>query len=246
MQQFPTDRTFRVVFDVHQFRLPEAQEQLLRDRLDGLARQVEHFPVADLHVLIEGNARTNDVSVKLSLVLPGATLVTQELDGIPQPAFDRCLDSLIDSLQAYKERLGNVPEIQKTEKGTHQELHPAAPIDAGALAAAVDEADYAAFRTAMLPYEEGLSKLVGRWVQRYPGFEAEIGRRVKITDVVEEVFLMAFEGYKQRPRDISLGIWLQSLIDPAVQALQRRRDTELENIEMVRSALEAEQGPRSI
>src|SRR5262245_39644630 len=103
----------RAVFDVHQYRLSSAEEELLRGHLDGLARQVEHFPVADLHVLVEGNARSNAVSVKLTLVLPGTTLVVNDHDGVPQPAFERCLDSLLDCLRAYKERLGNVPERQK-------------------------------------------------------------------------------------------------------------------------------------
>src|SRR5438132_10334636 len=151
---------------------------MLRDNTSGLARQVEHFPVADLHVLIEGNARSNDVSVKLTLVLPGTTLVVSDHDSVPQPAFERCLDSLLDSLQAYKERLGNVPERQKLEKGTHQELHPAVTLDTAAVEAAVGAGDYPAFRVAMLPYEEGLRKLVGRWVRRYPDFEAQIGRGV--------------------------------------------------------------------
>src|SRR5438105_5889284 len=115
----------QIIFDVHQYQLLEADEKQLRASLDGLARQVAHFPVADLHVLIEGNARSNDVSVKLTLVLPGTTLVVNDHDAAPQPAFERCLDSLLDSLQAYKERLGQVPQRQKLEKGTRQELHPA-------------------------------------------------------------------------------------------------------------------------
>jgi ribosome-associated translation inhibitor RaiA len=236
----------QVIFDVHQYRLSAAEEQLLRDNLDGLARQVEHFPVADLHVLIEGNARSNDVSVKLTLVLPGTTLVVNDHDAFPQPAFDRCLDSLLDSLQAYKERLGNVPARQKVEKGTHQELHVEVVLDAAAVDAAVEAGDYPVFRLAMLSYEEGVRKLVGRWVSRYPDFQAQIGRGVEIADVVEDVFLLAFEGYKSRPANVPLGTGLQGLIDPAVQALRRNRDAEMENIQLARSARAAAQDPNNL
>ena len=97
-----------------------------------------------------------------------------------------------------------------------------------------------------LPYEEGVRKLVGRWVQRYPQFEADLGAGAKIADVVEDVFLLAFEGYQQRPMDVPLGTWLQGLIDPALKALQQNPDAELENIEMARSARAAVQGPDNL
>jgi ribosome-associated translation inhibitor RaiA len=231
-----TGRKLQVIFDVHQYRLSQAEEQLLHENLDGLARQVENFPVADLHVLIEGNARSNDVSVKLTLRLPGTTLVNNDHDAFPQPAFDRCLDSLLDSLHAYKERLGQVPERQKTLKGTHQEVHPEGAIDAEALRRALDAGDYAEFRAVLLPFDEIVRKRVGRWIQRYPEVEAQIGIRFEIADMVEEVFLQAFETYDARPVDVTLGDWLEGLIDPAVKELRQRGDAELENVAMARAA----------
>jgi ribosome-associated translation inhibitor RaiA len=238
-----TGRKLQVIFDVHQYHLSTAEERLLHDNLEGLARQVQNFPVADLHVLIEGNARSNDVSVRLTLRLPGTTLVANDHDGFPQPAFDRCLDSLLDSLHAYKERLGQVPERQKTLKGTHQDLHPDGAIDGDALRRALDAGDYSEFRAVLLPFEEVVRKRVGRWIQRYPEAEARIGVRFEISDVVEEVFLQAFERYGGRPADVTLGDWLESLIDPAVKELQQRGDAELENVSMARSAAGVDQPP---
>src|SRR4051794_29722284 len=87
----------RIIFDVHQYRLTPAEEITFRGKLDGLARQVADFPVADLHILIEGKARSTGVSIKLTLVLLGTALVANEHDAVAQPAFERCLDSLIDS-----------------------------------------------------------------------------------------------------------------------------------------------------
>jgi len=237
-----TKRGLQVIFDVHQYRLYPQDEQLLRDKLDGIDRQVEHFPVADLHVLIEGNARSNGVSVKLSLILPGTTLVTTETDGVPQPAFERCLISLLGSLRAYKDQLGQVSERQKVEKGTHQDLHPSVNVDMAAIDAAVEAGDYVSFRTATLPFEDLVEKRAGRWVQRYPDFEACIGKDVLLADVVEEVFLIAFDEYEERPHGVAFGDWLENLIDPAIKALQTRRDEELENISLARTARISEQG----
>jgi len=226
----------RVILDVHQYRLTPAEEATLRADCDRLGRQVENFPLADLHAFIEGNARTNDVTVKLTLKLPGTTLVTTDHDAVAQAAFERAMSSMIENLQAYKGSLGNIPERQKTEKGTMQELHTTVDIDGNALAAAVEAGDYAAFRTATLPLEEGLRKRVGRWVQRYPDLNARIGKGIEVADLVEEVFLMAFEKYQGRPADVPFGNWLENLIDPAVKELQTRGDDELENIHLAQAA----------
>jgi len=233
----------RVVFDVHQYRLSPPEEQQLRDDCDRLARQIENFPLADLHILIEGNARTSDVNVKLTLLLPGTTLVTTDHDTAAQPAFERAMSSLMENLREYKGRLGNIPERQKTEKGTLQELHTPLDLDGNAVRGAVDAGDFAAFRAATMPLEEGLRKRIGRWVQRYPELEARIGKGVEIADLVEEVFLMAFEKYASRPAEVPFGTWLENLIDPAVKELQVHEDTELENIHLAQSA-RAEPGGR--
>jgi hypothetical protein len=61
--------------------------------------------------------------------------------------------------------------------------------------------------------------------------------------MVEEVFLTAFDQYDRRPAGLRLGDWLDSLIDPAVKALHRNGDAELENINLARSARAADRGP---
>jgi hypothetical protein len=235
-----------VIIDQHHFRLAAAEERKLRDSVSGLARQVDYFPVADLHVLLEGQARGTEVSVKLTLILPGNTLVAGEHDTFVLPPFERALASLLVSLQKYKEQLGNVPKVHKTEKGTHQELHPATVLDAAAVEAAAGATDYITFRDELLPFEEGLEKRVGRWAQRYPELQAQIGSRIRIPDVVEEVFLTAFEQYAKRPVGVPLGAWLTSLIDQAVKTLLKRPDQELENINMARSARAAVKGPDAV
>jgi len=49
------------------------------------------------------------------------------------------------------------------------------------------------------------------------------------------VFLDAFEGYEQRPKDVRFGDWLVNLIDPAVKEMLRHPDEVLENVSMARS-----------
>jgi ribosome-associated translation inhibitor RaiA len=230
-----------VVFDAHQIGLSQTDEERLHADLDALARQVEHFPVADLHVLLEGNARSNEVTVKLTLKLPGKTLVSHDHDIALVTAFERAVDSLVASLEAYKQQLGQVTRRQKTEKGTHHEIHAEGPLDAEVVDDAAAQSDYAAYRRATLPMEEALRKRVGRWVQRYPEFEARIGKGVEIEDVVEDVFLMAFENHAHRPLDVPYGLWLEGFIDRAVKALLQGGDAEKENMDLIRAGRQAEQ-----
>src|SRR5262245_37188716 len=236
-----TPRQMQTIFDIRQYELSDAERAELEEDLDALTRQVEHFPVADLHVMIEGNARSNEVSIKLSLVLPGSTLVTNDHDPVLSAAFERCLGSLSHSVEAYKAKLDGQGDRQKLEKGTLHEVHPTRDIDPAAVDGAVDAGDYAGFRAALLPFEDAIESRAGRWVQRFPEYEARIGKDIKMSDVTEEIFLTAFDQYDKRPEGMPLSDWLANLIDPAVKALMTRTDEELENINLTRTAMSASQ-----
>lgn len=229
-----------VTFDAHECHPTPAVLDEMRAGLDGLARQVAHFPTHDLRVFIEGKARNNEFVVKLSLILPGKTIACSNHDPSMQTAFDQCVDVLIENVKAYKGSLGQVPERQKAEKGTHQPLLPATPVDASAVSAAAEAGDYAAFRTALAPYEDGLRLRVGRWIERYPAVQGLIGTKIEAVDVAEAVLLAAFDEYEHQPPGERFGDWLESLIDPTVRAFERRPDEELENVNMARSAADAE------
>src|SRR5206468_2024419 len=122
----------------------------------------------DFHLYVERNHRSNDFNVKISLLLPGTTLVANDHDTVLHAAFERALASLTENIRAYKDRLGQVEDRQKTEKGTNQEVVPGPMPDEAALRASVEAGDYPAFRAALLVYEEALRKRAGRWIERYP------------------------------------------------------------------------------
>jgi hypothetical protein len=172
----------------------------------------------------------------MALVLSGRTLFASDSDATMHPAYERCVRRLVHAVEAYKDQLGNWPETSKQEKGTRQEVLPTAlPPEAAEIDRLVGDGNYRAFRRALLVYEEPVRKRVGRWVQRYPEVEAEIDRRLTIDDIVEEVFLTAFEQYDRRPEDVPPGDWLEGLIDPALKQIVRHFDEELENIEFART-----------
>jgi ribosome-associated translation inhibitor RaiA len=241
MQPTISPRQMQTIFDVHRYDLSDAERARLEDNLHGLTRMVENFPVADLHIMIEGNTRSNDVSVKLTLILPGNTLVTNDHDLVLSAAFERCLNATSNLVQGYKAKLDGQDERNKLEKGTAHDLRPTQNIDPAAVDGAVAAGDYAAFRAALLPFEDPVQGRAGRWVQRFPEYEARIGKDVKLSDVTEAIFLTAFDQYETRPEGLHLSEWLAGLIDPAVKALMTRTADEKENINMARSALNATQ-----
>ena len=203
-----------VYFDAHECRPDDAEYDKMLDGLDTLALQVENFPVHDLRVVIERKDRSNEFVVKLSLLLPGETIMCSDHDPVLHAAFDRCVDSVVENVKAYKDALGRVPERQKAEVGTRQELIPDVPIDAAALDAAAAAGDYPAYRAAITPYEDCLRPRAGRWVERYPEVQARMGKRMDVMDVVEGVFLAAFEGHDTRPPGVRYGEWLEGLTRP--------------------------------
>jgi ribosome-associated translation inhibitor RaiA len=229
----------QVHFDAHECQPTQDELNALADDADSLARQVGNFPVAELRVVIEWNTRSNEYTIKLSLILPGETLVTSDHDRAMHPAFERAVSSLEDLVHAYKDRLNQTEARRKAENGNHQEMMPATPIDLNALDDAVRAGDYPAFRAAIAPYEDPLRLRVGRWVERYPAVQGRIGRGLETIDLAEAVFLAAFEAHERRAPGVRYGVWLETLIDPAVRAFEHHPDRELENVNMARSACEA-------
>jgi hypothetical protein len=233
----------QIHFDAHECQpAPEVLADLADD-CDTLAKAVGDFPQADLRVVIEWNGRSNEYALKLTLILPNQVFVSSNHDAVLHAAFERSMVSLYENVKAYKDQLSQVPERRRAEDWTVQDVTPAVAVDEGALLLAVEAGDYAAFRAAIAPYEDPLRLRAGRWVERYPEVQARMGRGLEVVDVVEEVFLDAFEHYPSRTPGLRLGDWLESLIDPAVKEIARHPDEELENINMARSACEATSPP---
>jgi ribosome-associated translation inhibitor RaiA len=234
----------RINLDTKNCQLSAAEIGKLESGLAPLRRPVRQFPVADLYITIDHHARSNDYHVKLSLVLSGRTLFTGDRQSHHYPAFERCVHKLVNQLEWYKQNLGARDELAKHRKGTHQEVLPTQEPAGDLLEEAVGAGDYVRFRVETFVYEEPIRKRVGRWIERYPELEALMLREVTIEDVVEEVFLTAFDRWNERPDEVRFGDWLDGLIDPAVKMLLRNRDEELENIRFARTLHETQTPPR--
>jgi ribosome-associated translation inhibitor RaiA len=230
----------RIELDTKNCELTASDIAELEDALSPLRHPVESFPVTDLYITIEHKPRSQDYQVKAALQLPGRGLVTGDQDEAMFPAFRRCVRKLVHKVSAYKERLEHAEDAAKHAKGTRHDVVAAQPIDAQQLTEAIEAGDYGAFRKLTYPFEESLRKRIGRWIQRYPDVDARLGLRFDLADIVEEVFLNAFERFQDRPRKVPFGDWLEGLVDPSVRLLNEHTDEELSAISFARSAMEAE------
>lgn len=237
-------RGLRIQFDIKHCNLNSHELAKMEGAVEHLTRVTRSFPVADLHILVRQHARTNNYHVKTTLVLSGRTLFTGDRDVAVYPAYERCIRKLVKKVEAYKRYLSNQVEVAKQEKGTHKQVEPTHDPDPQLLQQAVQNADYAGFRQALLGYEEPLRKRIGRWIQRYPDIEAQLGKELTLEDFVEEVFLNAFERYEHRPLGLSLSEWLEALIDPSVRALADHPEEEKLNIIFARTWVESPPRPQ--
>jgi hypothetical protein len=226
----------RVEIDTKQFELSPEDARRLHDGLSTLGKLVEDLPVSDLYVTIFHHPRGGpEYQVKTALVLPAKSLFSSDTDASFHPAFVRCVTNLVQQVTAYKQARANTDQWDKHVKGTYQEVVPSREPDPERVEAAVRAGDYVQFRKATFPFEESLRKRVGRWVGRYPEVQEKVGTDLAIADVVEAVFLNAFEGYDRRPRDVRFGRWLETLIDESLKGLLQNPDEELENISFART-----------
>jgi len=225
-------------FSVRRYQLADREAEQLRAKLSSISQQTAHFPTVELHVSIQGS-RSRDVSVKLTLILPGKTLVARDHDEDLHPAFDRCLATLEHELDGDHDRLNHQSDIARMAQDGDHHGWPMGSVQEDVLQRAAQEQDYVAFRKATWGFDDELRKHVGRWIQRYPEIHDAIGEGIEIADIVEEVLLSAFDEFHHRPSNVPFGVWLEQLIDPALKLFLLHPDDALENVSFIRSAIDA-------
>ena len=226
----------RVEIDSKDFRLSPAEQEKMDGDLETLRRLVKSFPGPELKIEL---SHQSYYRVRASLLLPGRTLFTADEDQNLHPAWERCIRKLVKRVDGYKEKLGNKPTYAKEVQGTLHDVRPTMDPDLNEIISAVDQQDYGAFRRVLSVYDEAIELRAGRWVERYPAAEAKLGRGLAISEIVEEVYLNAFERFHERP-PLRMGEWLESLIDPSVRALLEDPAAEKENLSFIQSAQIAE------
>ena len=205
--------------------------------LHTLRNLVEDFPISDLHITVVYHQKARDYHVKTSLVLSGRKLFTGERHVKVHPAFESCIRKLTKKVRAYKRQMRVGEDAEKLSAGTRHEVVPIGEINVTALVDAVNAEDYLQFRREIDVFESSLAERISHWIERYPEIGSRLEHPFQVSDIVEEVFLNAFDRFESRSHHIPPGQWLESLIDPSVQALLQSPDEEYQRIQFARVAL---------
>jgi len=235
-----TSYNLRIELDTHNCQLGEGEIARFEKALAPLRSPVEKFPVSDLYVTVTFQPRSQSYRVTTALVLSGRTLAAGDIDEHAYPAFERCVRKLLRKLEGFESDLSSEEELHKHLQGKRQDIVATSEPNFEEIDRALAGSDYGAFRRIMAEFEEPLTLRIGRWIQRYPEIEAKLGVDFFLSDIVEEVFLNAFEWWPERPRQVRVGKWLEQLIDPSIRLLVEHPSEELENIDLVRLAREVE------
>jgi hypothetical protein len=223
--------------------VPADERARLQQLLEPLGEVVREFPLSELWLkLIRHDNGETPFHVEAKLRVPGQTLFSGDWDAYLDSALQRCLRKLIRKAEAYRQD-ADQPAVeaarrrQALDRNVVAAQSPEEPAT-GPLGRAVSAGDFKSFRNVLSGYEEWLRLRVGRWVQRYPEAQAQVGDGLLIGDLVEEVYLNAFEQFEQKPAEVRFRDWLEGLIDPSLKALLRDPAGEHENASMARTLRE--------
>jgi len=233
--QMSIDR-LRVEITTTGCQIPSDERTRLQSWLTELGDHVREFADPALEVHVINHPRSERYHVECKLKLPGRTLFAGEQDPYLDSALERAVTRLTRKVEAYKEHPDReAADLAGRRAALDQSVVAPEDPDTGPLAEAAGAGNYRAFRTALVGYEDWLRLRVGRMVQRYPEAQARVGGKLLLGDVVEEVYLNAFENFTRRPTAVSFREWLDGLIDPSLHALLRHPDEEQEAASMART-----------
>jgi hypothetical protein len=231
----------RVDFRSRGCTVPGEELARMERKLELLGEAVKEFPESRLTVSFIHHPRSKVVHVEAQLRLPGRTLFASAYGEDYRMVFEGCINRLGEQVGAYLENAPDRRAERVAGDRTALDRDVVAPegIESGPLGQAVRDGDYKAFRQLVSASEEWLRNRIGRWVQRYPEAEAQVGNRLRLGDLLEEVYLTAFEEYPGRPTKVPFHEWLDGLIDPTLKEFLRDPDEARANASMARTLRDA-------
>jgi hypothetical protein len=237
---FTDDRYhLRVELQAKECSIPEDERVRLQNFLVPLGEAVQDLAASDLAINVVHHPATQVYHIELKLKVPGQTLLAVEKDPYLDSALQRGLRQLVRQVETYQSQANGKARAAAEQRSALQRdvVAPEDP-NTGPLAEAVRTGDYRAFRAGLGTYEAWIAKRVGRWVQRYPQANAQIGDKLRLGDLVEAVYLQAFERFGKRSTTVRLSEWLEGLIDPALRTMLRHPSEEQENVSLARTVRE--------
>lgn len=228
--------------DAENFQLSNDDLEQIRADCSDLDPLLVEFPTLRVLLNILHYERSNAYESKLSIVTPGQTISTRETAGSWNAAFNACLQKAHRRVKHYREIMQQQQADVPAYDAISGTVDPTQQLDGAVVSQAIESDDYLSFRKAMWPLEPALRRRVSEWLRRYPDLESMIladdDAAFSTADLVEEVFMLAFDQYGKWPREMFFGQWIETLIDPALENFANDPAGEAEKINYIRSALE--------
>jgi len=219
--------------------IPPDERARFQGSLRSLAASVRDFPDPVLQMAVIYHPKSETFHAEAKLKLPGRSLFTSEKDPYLDSALMRSVESMIRKAEAYRARPAQeAVEVAERRDALDRDIIAPQATDTGPVGRAVEAGDYRSFRIALVGYEDWLRRRAGRLVQRTPEAQARLGRDIRLGDIVEDVYLTAFEQWPRRAADVPLSDWLERLIEPSIRALLRHPDEEAEAARLARTLRE--------
>lgn len=224
--------TFSHDLQVRGFSASDPDRTFIQGQVDRVSRAVPEGDKAHLLVRLNYHSHSTEYEIHLTLKIARQTNVLVGTGPTWRPELQklvrrmlRCVAQLHSATNSPTPPTPPTPTPPRPSKGT-----PTARVFGDAVAEAIQNGDYLPFREAMRVVEPSLQQQIGRSIKRYPDVQAMLGRRLAIADVMEVTLLMAFEKFEQWQPGSNYEPWIESLIDPALKAIARDPEGELQAI----------------
>jgi hypothetical protein len=218
--------------------IPEDERTRMQAWVKDLSEHVEGLTQPALRLHAAFHPQNAIYNVELKLKLPGRSLFVREKDFYLDSALKRGFEKLNLKLESYRRHMDNEATAEAGRRAKLEDLVSRVSSTHGPLASAVDAGDYQTFRNKLSGYEAWINRRAGRWIQRDADAQSRLGAEFILADVVEEVFLNAFERFHERSPAVPFGEWLDGLIQPSIRALIEDREEEKEAVSFARTLRE--------
>ncbi|MFO0984037.1 MAG: integrase [Planctomycetota bacterium] len=174
-----------------------------------LQRSLQRFPEASRHLRVVVSLRSDQKTydVRAVLLLPTGTLVAAATATGHDPALDEVIGRLTQELRRLKERVRHEQLYHKRVRRQHEFASVS-----DYLARFVSQRDRVAFFDLLRPIMRSLHDHVARELTIAQLEGAVHLRELSVHDLIDEVIMLAWERFRERPVDAPLDRWLFELL----------------------------------
>ncbi len=155
--------------------------------------------------------------VRVVIELPTGTLAAEENDKDPQAALDRVVDKIVREIKRHKELVRH-DYLYKRKSRRRADLNATTPM----LQRDKDRNQRESFFRLLRPQLRFLRDQASRELRRLELAKLLHPGEVTLADVLDQVVALAWERFAERPKKMSLDLWLTDLLDEVLEQIVKQ------------------------